>query len=160
MICGAIFSLAALFPSHYMTPIVSGQAFGGIISALIYILIIAFRASPTETALVYFIIASVLALISMLCYLILEKSSFFRYFSNMGVNNNTTQISEETDNIPSNNSQSTECSAVSILHKIYTHAASICLLYTITVSIYPSVAILMQSIEYGHGKLWNGKLCP
>lgn len=153
---GAIFGLAALFPSQYISAIVSGQALGGIISALIYILIVAFRASPTETAFVYFIIGSALVLTTIISYFTLEKNLFFSFY----VKNEThPTISTQENTVDlSNSSENTECKTWDIFCKIYTHSTSICLLYAITVSIYPSVAVLMQSVDYGHGKVWSGKI--
>lgn len=156
VMCGAIFGLAALFPLEYMTAIVSGQSLGGIISALIYILIVAFRATPTETAFIYFIIGTVLVLITIGCYIVLEKNSFFNFFVNTHRLHNPDISSNEVDRNPCNSPQDANCSAWNILPKIYTHSTSICLLFAITVSIYPSVAVLMQSVNYGHGKIWNG----
>lgn len=153
---GAIFGLAALFPSEYISAIVSGQALGGILSALIYILIVAFRASPIDTAFVYFIIGSALVLITIICYFTLEKNVFFNYFVKME-SNSAISTQESISNYPSSTSQITECKTWDIFCKIYTHSTSICLLYAITVSIYPSVAVLMQSVNYGHGKAWNGE---
>lgn len=154
--CGAVFGLAALFPLEYMTAIVSGQSLGGIISALIYILIVAFRATPAQTAFIYFVIGTLLVLITIVCYIALEKNSFFKFFINMHRIHNMDICSDENNTNSCNSTPNTNSNAWDILYKIYTHATSICLLYVITVSIYPSVAVLMQSVNYGHGNIWNG----
>lgn len=77
---GGLFGIAGLFPSEYMTAVVSGQALGGIFTALTFILVLAFGAAPNATAFIFFSIGIALILVNIICYAIVEKKEFFRYY--------------------------------------------------------------------------------
>ena len=153
---GGLFGIAGLFPSEYMTAVVSGQALGGIFTALTFLIVLTFGAAPNVTAFIYFIIGSILVLFSIICYAIMERRSFFKYYVEGGdkfkiVYDNPTHSRTVDRGVP------LEPNVREVFSKIYVHAVSVCILYTTTLSVYPSVTILMQSEDYGHGKAWNGK---
>lgn len=153
---GGIFGVAGLFPSHYMTALVSGQALGGILSALAFILVLAFGSAPDVTALIYFIIGSALVFLSIICYIIMSHQPFFKYSVE---GNDKYKILADT---PSH-SRSVDTgvdldpNVRDVFGKIYVEAVNICLLFATTISVYPSVTELMQSENYGKGHAWNGK---
>ncbi|KAM7351686.1 equilibrative nucleoside transporter 1 [Cochliomyia hominivorax] len=151
---GGIFGIAGLFPSEYMTAVVSGQALGGIFTALTFLVVLTFGAAPNVTAFIYFVIGSALILINIVCYAILERKNFFKYYIEGGdkfkiVYDNPT-FSRTIDR-----GVALDPNVREVFSKIYVHAITICLLYTTTLSVYPSVTILMQSEHYGEGKAWN-----
>ncbi|XP_023301685.2 equilibrative nucleoside transporter 1 isoform X1 [Lucilia cuprina] len=151
---GGIFGIAGLFPSEYMTAVVSGQALGGIFTALTFLVVLTFGAAPNVTAFIYFIIGSVLILINIICYGILERNDFFKYYVEGGdkfkiIYDNPTHSRMVDRGIP------LDPNVNEVFSKIYVHAVTICLLYSTTLSVYPSVTILMQSENYGQGKAWN-----
>lgn len=153
---GGIFGIAGLFPSEYMTAVVSGQALGGIFTALTFLVVLTFGAAPNVTAFIYFIIGSVLILISIICYAILERKEFFKYYVEGGdkfkiVYDGPTESRTVDRGVP------LDPNVREVFSKVYVHAVTICLLYTTTLSVYPSVTILMQSEDYGQGKAWNGR---
>nr|XP_014093599.1 equilibrative nucleoside transporter 1 [Bactrocera oleae] len=151
---GGIFGVAGLFPSHYMTALVSGQALGGILSALAFILVLAFGSAPDVTALIYFIIGSALVFLSIICYIIMSHQPFFKYSVE---GNDKYKILADT---PSH-SRSVDTgvdldpNVRDVFGKIYVEAVNICLLFATTISVYPSVTELMQSENYGKGHAWN-----
>ncbi|KOB69261.1 Equilibrative nucleoside transporter 3, partial [Operophtera brumata] len=53
------------FSPEYMSAVVSGQSLGGIVAALAQIISLAFKISPQHSALIYFIIADVLVISSL-----------------------------------------------------------------------------------------------
>jgi equilibrative nucleoside transporter 1/2/3 len=62
------------FSSQYITAVVSGQSLGGIFAALAEIASLCFGASSAISAFVYFMVASVMLLLSLAAYLTLSHS--------------------------------------------------------------------------------------
>lgn len=71
---GAVFSLVSFFGSDYMSATVSGQALGGIVAALAQILALWQGASSVHSAFVYFLIADLFIVISLVLYTLLVKT--------------------------------------------------------------------------------------
>lgn len=152
---GGLFGIAGLFPSEYMTAVVSGQALGGIFTALTFILVLAFGAAPNATAFIFFSIGIALILVNIICYAIVEKKEFFRYYVEGGdrfkvVYDDPTHSRTIDRGVP------LEPQIREVFGKIFVHAVTILLLYATTLSVYPSVTILMTSQNYGEGRAWNG----
>ncbi|XP_067622676.1 equilibrative nucleoside transporter 1 [Eurosta solidaginis] len=151
---GGIFGVAGLFPSLYMTALVSGQALGGIISSLAFIFVLAFGAAPSVTAFIYFIIATVTILLSIICYAIMSHQPFFIYYFEGG---DKYEILADT---PSHSRSADvaiqlEPNIKEVFGKIFVESVNICLLFATTLSVYPGVTVLMQSENYGKGYAWN-----
>lgn len=139
-----------------MTAVVSGQALGGILTALTFLVVLTFGAAPNATAFIYFIIGSSLSLINIICYAILERKPFFKYYVEGGDKFKVAYDAPTHSRIV-DRGVVLEPNVGHVFSKVYVHAVSICILYTTTLSVYPSVTILMQSESYGQGKTWNGK---
>ncbi|XP_073821069.1 equilibrative nucleoside transporter 1 [Musca autumnalis] len=151
---GCLFGIAGLFPSQYMTAVVSGQALGGIFTALTFLMVLAFGAAPNETAFVFFSIGIALIFINIICYAIVEKKDFFKYYVEGG-DNFKIVYDDPTHSRTVDRGVSLEPNVREVFSKIYVHAVTILLLYATTLSVYPSVTILMQSENYGQGQAWN-----
>lgn len=70
----AVFGVVGRFPSRYISGAVSGQALGGIMAAVAQIVSLTVGASPILSALVYFIMADVFIVISILSYMFLAST--------------------------------------------------------------------------------------
>ena len=70
----AVFGVVGRFPSCYIAGTVSGQALGGIMAAVAEIVSLWVGASPILSALVYFIMADVFIVISVLAYMFLAST--------------------------------------------------------------------------------------
>ncbi|EDW75492.1 uncharacterized protein Dwil_GK23885 [Drosophila willistoni] len=147
---GALYGVAGLFPSQYMTAVVSGQALGGILTALAFILVLAFDTGPKITAFVFFIVGGVLILLCIVCYLAMARQPYFKYYLDGGDKYKVISAipshsrhggEEETGGMP------LEPIMREVLSQIYIHAVCLALLYVTTLSVYPAVTVLMQS-EY------------
>lgn len=73
--------ISGQFPSEYITAVVSGQALGGVFTAIIEIMTITFASDPRASALIFFIIGNSLLVLSLIAYIIMARSTFFRYFT-------------------------------------------------------------------------------
>ncbi|KAH8413066.1 hypothetical protein KR009_007778 [Drosophila setifemur] len=146
---GALYGVAGLFPSEFTTAVVSGQALGGILTALAFILVLAFDTGPNTTAFMFFIMGGVLILLCIVCYVILARKPFFQYYLEGG--DKYKVISAVPSHRPNEESEGLLLEPImrQVMSKIYLHVICLALLYVTTLSVYPSVTVLMQS-EYNH----------
>ncbi|KAH8402958.1 hypothetical protein KR222_001078 [Zaprionus bogoriensis] len=155
---GALYGVAGLFPSEYMTAVVSGQALGGILTALAFILVLAFDAGPSATAFVFFIMGALLILGCIVCYVLVDRQAFFKYYLEGGDKYKVISA------LPSHSRAGEEAGDTGValepilgqvLGKIYVHAVCLALLYATTLSVYPSITILMQSEHHASHTQWT-----
>nr|XP_016944869.1 equilibrative nucleoside transporter 3 [Drosophila suzukii] len=148
---GALYGVAGLFPSEFITAVVSGQALGGILTALAFILVLAFDTGPNTTAFIFFIVGGVLILLCIVCYVILARQPFFRYYLEGG--DKYTVIRAVPSHSRNEGAEGLPLEPIlrQVMSKIYLHAACLALLYTTTLSVYPAVTVLMQS-EHEHSE--------
>lgn len=158
---GALYGVAGLFPSEYMTAVVSGQALGGILTALAFILVLAFDAGPSATAFVFFIMGALLILGCIICYLLVNRQPFFQYYLDGGDKYKVISAvpshrrgGEEGDD---ETGVALEPILSQVLSKIYTHAVTLAVLYATTLSVYPAITILMRSEHHASHTEWTGK---
>ena len=156
---GAIFGAAGLFPADYMTALVSGQALGGIFTALAFILVLAFGFGPNTTAFTYFTIGSLLIMLSIITYAMMTNQAFYKYYF-LGENRYVLEPSALEQQATGFNAGGVvlEPNVREVFSKVYSEAVTICLLYTATLSVYPGVTVLMQSQNFGSHTAWSGKL--
>ena len=88
-ICTAIFQggligVAGKFPSNYMGGMMAGQALGGIFPALVNIAVIALRVNPPELGFFCFLIAFLFVLLSLVMFMVIQTTAFFRHFAGTG----------------------------------------------------------------------------
>lgn len=123
---------------------------GGIFAALAEIAALSVGASSVHSAFVYFIIGNLTILLSIICYIILTKTVFFKF-----------HIYEKT--IVQNEFE-TELLRPRIINyniifkKIWAYGLSMCMVFAITLSVYPSVTVLVESEGKGKGHKWNGEI--
>ncbi|XP_055386428.1 equilibrative nucleoside transporter 3 [Condylostylus longicornis] len=146
---GALFGIAGLFPSEYMTAVVSGQALGGILTALAFIVTLAFGASIKTTAFAYFVLGNIIILLSIIFYIIMSRTQFFNYY-----------LYEKSEPlIPYDPNDSNNAVLIpnikQVFHKIYIYALIIFLVFSTSLCVYPSVTVLVRSQYHGNGKAWN-----
>lgn len=146
ILSGGLFGIAGQFPSEYITAVVSGQALGGIFSALAEIVSLTFGASPTSTAFVYFMVGNGVLLVALLSYIIMSKTVYFKHF---------TQLKKSKSNELIAGSTSTEPNFRTVFSKIWMYGFSEWLVFVTTLAIYPSVTVLINSQYKGNGHIWN-----
>lgn len=156
---GGLFGIAGLFPSEYMTAVVSGQALGGIFTALAFIMALTFGASPKTTAFVYFSIGNAILIISIITYIIMSRTIYFRYYVHDKINTSRTtstidnEFNENLDNLLNDNIFVPNLKL--IFNKIYLYVVIECLVMATSLSVYPAVTVLVESENHGNGHKWN-----
>lgn len=150
ILSGGIFGISGLFPSEYITAVVSGQALGGIFAAIAEIISLTFGASPKTSGFVYFMIGNVVLLISLLAYITMSRTKYFHYFT------------VEKLAIAKRAQQAITVQAVgepnfyTVLKKIWIYGFTEWLVFVVTLCVYPSVTVLVNSQNHGQGHPWNG----
>ncbi|XP_055594701.1 equilibrative nucleoside transporter 1-like [Uranotaenia lowii] len=147
---GGIFGIAGQFSSDYMSAVVSGQALGGIFTALADVIAISFGAPATATAFVFFIIGTVVLLLSLILYLIMSRTLFFKYHT---ASQSLMKSSLDVDGMSRELLPRQSPTFVGVLKKIWLYGFAEWLVFVTTLSIYPAVTILVGSQTRGHA--WN-----
>lgn len=148
---GALFGLAGVFPSEYMTAVVSGQALGGIFTALAFILAMTFGASAKTTAFLYFSIGIFIVFLSIITYMIMERQKFFKFYFHKNPKDLVTTSKSGITLKPN---------FMEVFGKIYVYSISLATVFAVTLSVYPAVTELVVSVGTIENEthVWNGKL--
>ncbi|XP_074093164.1 equilibrative nucleoside transporter 1 isoform X2 [Macrotis lagotis] len=163
---GSLFGLAAILPASYTAPIMSGQGLAGIFTALAMICAIASGSRLEESAFGYFITACVVIVLSILCYLVLPRLKFYQYYQQVKMEalggretkmdlirrgDNSTKSGEEggMSKASTQTSNYEKSSIIAILKQIWVLALSVCLVFMITIGVFPSVTAEVQSTIAG-----------
>lgn len=153
ILSGGLFGICGQFPSEYITALVSGQSLGGIFAALTEILSLTFGASAKTSAFVYFMIGNAVLLLSIVCYVCMSRTNFFKF--------NTVQklALMKAANAGSQQTAASlaEPNFYTVLGKIWVYGFAEWLVFVVTLCIYPSVTVLVTSQNRGNGHPWNGK---
>lgn len=151
ILSGGLFGMSGQFPSEYITAVVSGQALGGIFAAIAEIVSLTFGASAKTTGFVYFMIGNVVLFISLFCYITMAKTAYFRYFT---IEKLETTVAQQL----LNDRIALEPSLSIVLKKIWIYGFAEWLVFVVTLCVYPSVTVLINSQNQGNGHPWNGKV--
>ncbi|XP_052106843.1 equilibrative nucleoside transporter 3-like isoform X2 [Mytilus californianus] len=171
----SLFGLAGVLPHRYMQASMSGQAVGGIFAAVANLITIAVGTDVSESAFIFFLIATGWTLITMLGYLSLYSNEFSRYYLNKQANKATETVTVGGDKSVNNSysyedenekeplikddviSESVELKPFSYHHdvfkKIWVEGISVCLVFLVTLACFPALASSIQSCNSGDWRL-------
>ncbi|XP_047019622.1 equilibrative nucleoside transporter 3 [Helicoverpa zea] len=139
---GGLVGIASRFSKEYMAAVVSGQSLGGIIAAVAQIISLAFKISPLHSALIYFVIADIMVVTSLISYALLYKIDFFTY-----------HILRGSGGIAANRHR--EVYMTLVIKKVWVYAFSIFAVFAISMAVYPAVTVLVESHPATAGTDWN-----
>lgn len=152
ILTGGLFGICGLFPSEYMTAVVSGQALGGVFTAIAEIVVITFSANESRSAFIFFIIGNVLLALSLIVYLILPRTKHFRYYTvDKWSMRKLRSEQHSNDTVPIQ----VEPNFKNVLNKIWMYGFAEWLVFAVTLSVYPAVTVLVNSEAHGNGHPWN-----
>ncbi|KAI8487697.1 hypothetical protein Bbelb_346900 [Branchiostoma belcheri] len=167
------FGVAGKFPGKYTQAIMSGQALAGVFSALASIFSLAAGGDPIHSGFGYFLTAVAAILVAMVSYLLLKRSEYARYYlqntREVPSVNEDESIAGVTGTAPAagvpdltgsgaeNMQVLGSSSYLQIFRKIWVPA--VCVMYTfmVTLSIFPSVSSLIESVSKSDGSKWTGE---
>ncbi|XP_001602781.1 equilibrative nucleoside transporter 1 [Nasonia vitripennis] len=149
---GSLMGIVARFSTKYITAMSAGQALGGIFTAFTEILSLWIGASPVISGLLYFIIGDIVLFISLIAYVILEREVFFKHHVVIKTRNPNEPEFTINDEI---NFSGEHVSYTRIFKRTWPYGLSMFLIFFITMTVYPSVTVLVESQGKGKGHLWN-----
>ncbi|XP_007429535.1 equilibrative nucleoside transporter 1 [Python bivittatus] len=176
---GSLFGLAGLLPASYTAPIMSGQGLAGTFAAVAMICAIASGSRLEESAFGYFITACVVILIAIGSYIMLPRLDFFCFYSMKNKREYQTSVTQaemetkvdlikkdEVNGVEQNHSvnggphaSSHESSVLGIFKKIWVMAVSVCLVFTVTIGVFPAVTVAVKP-TIGENTLWVAYFSP
>lgn len=177
MLQGSLFGLAGLLPASYTAPIMSGQGLAGIFAALAMIISISIGAQQPESYIGYFTTACVAIVLAIFSYILLPRMDFFRYYSmkdkteysvyNAELETKRDLIKKDEPNgVEQNNtkiipvhSPDEKPSVISIFKKLWVMAMSVCLVFTVTIGVFPSITAKV-STSLGKESKWDLYFIP
>ncbi|XP_064484334.1 equilibrative nucleoside transporter 1-like isoform X2 [Ornithodoros turicata] len=140
--------LAGCFPVRYMAANVYGQAVGGVFATVAQILCLMSDVSPTTSALLYFILAVLTLILTQVCFGVLLKTHFYKYYIG-------TQTVSYVDF--ANNCTKEKTSLWHIFKGGWMFFTSIVLIFWVTLSIFPTIMVLVVSTHADNGSTITNK---
>lgn len=168
ILSGGLFGIAGMFSSEYISAVMSGQALGGVLTALAEVVSIAFTSLPTVSAFIYFLFGTWMLVMSLVLYLLVSRTLFFKFHVNQShVKANNFSINADTSPLSSPAVTATTMASVNrhylqpewnkICSKIWVHGFSVWLVFVTTLSVYPAITVLITSVNKGQHHKWNGE---
>ncbi|XP_029032918.1 equilibrative nucleoside transporter 1 [Osmia bicornis bicornis] len=150
---GSLMGVVGRFSPKYITAMSSGQALGGIFTAITEICSLWIGASPMLSGLVYFIIGDVILFLSLIAYVMLEKAAFFKHH----------MVERFPDSVETDYSvtgevtfpHGTTVSYTRIVKRIWHYGITVFLVFFVSLSVCPAVTVLVESQDKGKGYAWN-----
>ncbi|NXS72101.1 S29A1 protein, partial [Pandion haliaetus] len=171
----SLFGLAGLLPASYTATIMSGQGLAGTFAALAMIFSIAIGSQQPESFIGYFTTACVAIMLAIFSYILLPHMDFFRYYSmkdkteyhvyNAELETKRDLIKKD-DGMEQNNSKiipihnpDEKPSVIAIFKKLWVMAVSVCFVFTVTISVFPSITAKVSTV-LGEGNVWGLYFTP
>lgn len=148
ILTGGLFGVCGQFPSEYMTAVVSGQALGGVFTAIAEIVTITFSTDDRKSTFIFFIIGNVLCVLSVFTYIILPRTKHFQYYT-------VEKLKIRGELRVSEAGAPGEPNFKTVLNKIWMYGFAEWLVFVVTLSVYPAVTVLVNSEAHGNGHPWN-----
>ncbi|KAE8750653.1 hypothetical protein FOCC_FOCC002632 [Frankliniella occidentalis] len=154
VLTGGLFGMLGKFSTAYISAASSGQSLGGVFAALAEILSLWLGASPQLSAFVYFMVANVFLVLSIVCYLVLIRAVFFKYHMEPKPQ---LSVQYEPGCLPSEEINLNSLSYKRVLSKVWIYGLAVWMAFLVSLSFYPAITVLVESKNKGHGNIWNDK---
>lgn len=167
ILSGGLFGIAGMFSSEYISAVMSGQALGGVFTALAEVASITYTTAATVSAFVYFLFGTLWLVLSLVLYLMVSKTLFFKFHVNQShIKAGHYSINADASPLSSAAVTATTMASVNrhylqpewskIYSKIWVHGFSVWLVFVTTLSVYPAITVLITSIDKGQHRMWSG----
>lgn len=153
-----------MFSSEYITAVIGGQALGGVFTAAMEVLSLTFVTDKIFSALIFFLIGTLMLIVSMVLYLFVSQTLFFKFHVNqshvkansLSVNSDDLQSPVTATTIASVNRTYLQPDWKKICGKIWSYGFCVFLCFVTTLSVYPAITVLVKPIDAqtNHSK-WN-----
>ncbi|KAK3915159.1 Equilibrative nucleoside transporter 3 [Frankliniella fusca] len=154
VLTGGLFGMLGKFSPAYISAASSGQSLGGIFAAVAEIVSLWLGASPQLSAFVYFMVANVFLVLSIVFYLVLIRAVFFKYHMEPQPQ---LSVQFEPGCAPSVEEHVNSLSYKRVLSKVWVYGIAVWMCFFVSLSFYPALTVLVESQNKGHGNAWNDK---
>lgn len=162
IVSGGLFGMSGMFPSEYISAVMSGQALGGVVTALAEVISISFATTtPTISAFIFFLTGTLMLVFGLFFYMSASKTIFFKFHLSQS------QVKSSSRTIGINSGDGDEAAGNVSRHymqpdwrvicsKIWMHGFSAFLVFVTTLAVYPAITVLVTSTGKGanHSK-WH-----
>jgi len=180
---GGLLGVSGKFPPEYIGGVFSGQAVGGIFASVTAVVMIALGTEAQNQAFFCFLVAVVFLAGSLIFYLVITRSEFYKYYLAEKVENKDEEekfkkldeITEETEFIdqkkPCIESERSDgphppptkvviphkVNPLKVLNSISIYAVSVFLIFMVTLTTFPSLTLLFHPVNKDEYKTWSEK---
>lgn len=144
--------LAAIFPKEYTHLCIIGQSAGGVLASVVEVLVLFLGTSPTASALLYFIFALFILLVSIAVILYIQKLSFFEHYVNQA-------SSPSNLTIPPDELFTVKIRTKLLFRKTWCFCVALFLIYLATFGVYPGVLVHVKP-SARHDTTWTEFFSP
>ncbi|KAF0312781.1 Equilibrative nucleoside transporter 1 [Amphibalanus amphitrite] len=164
---GGLFGLSAQFPSKYLSAVLSGQALGAVFACLCSEGVAKLRhlktvqrftydhmAAAVNSALVYFTLADITLLISMVAFLWMTKTAFYQFYTS---SHGTSSGKEGATITTALSGKKPSINVWKVFLKIKWYALSVCLVFVVTLAMFPAITAKIRPMYTGtkeHPSIW------
>ncbi|CAN0410883.1 unnamed protein product [Lampetra planeri] len=142
----SLFGLVGLLPVPYTTALMSGQGIAGVFAALSMISAMIWAQEERDSVFGYFVTACVVTLVAIVAYLSLSHLVSSRSRADERDRDGLSGVGVMMVEEPSPASRSAlKMSVVQVFFKIWPMAICVCLVYTVTLAVFPAVTAGVQS---------------
>ncbi|XP_019850795.1 PREDICTED: equilibrative nucleoside transporter 1-like [Amphimedon queenslandica] len=153
------FGFAGILPQKYTAAVMSGQACAGLFSSFARIISSVATANVILSALLYFLSAVVVIIICLASLFFLLKLLFVKYYLDLTSVRALKFRQEDTIKSTVNVKIAARLPFCSILKTISIYALSVCLVFSLTISLFPAVcSSIKSSVKDPDHSIWTGKL--
>lgn len=143
---GGLFGVAGMFPEKYMTAVVAGQALGGVFASGARIVSLSVGAQDANSAFIYFMIAVIVMIFTLLAYLYMSKTDFYKHYTNCQ--------KPEKGSSDAPKSEMTFNDQVKIFKEIWPLGVSVWGVFAVTLGAFP--ALCVKIISTSEDETWSG----
>ncbi|XP_045113466.1 equilibrative nucleoside transporter 1-like isoform X2 [Portunus trituberculatus] len=142
---GGLFGVAGMFPEKYMTAVVSGQALGGVFASGARIVSLSVGAKDENSAFIYFMIAVIVMIFTLIAYLFMSKTDFYKHYTNCH------KAEKGSDDAPQ--TERTFSNQVQIFKEIWPLGVSVWGVFAVTLGAFP--ALCVKIISTSEDEIWS-----
>ena len=163
---GTVFGMAGVAGPRYMQATILGMSIGGIIVALMSVVSLAAGDNIQKSALAYFTLSVLVIVTCIISYIALTKTKLMKFVlkkESDETNNDNISQSASLEKLQKYNGESNLSIGKQIWciwKNIYTLACSVCLVFTVTIGLMPSVISNIVSVKKSNGSDWTNKYFP
>jgi len=130
-----------------------GQAVGGVLVAVLNILTISVGSDSVRSASWSFLIGTIFTCTSLALYVVSTNLRFYKFFVHELNEDDKEPLVEGIDSEDAISPP--EMTTVQIVYKIWPWIVTIFTTFTVTLILFPSVCVLVESVDKGHGNSWS-----